>query len=103
MKAILIMIIISDSARSITGLKRAKFEENDDMASWFSQCQQEPIERDGAVFNPEHMNFYNGVLPNEEPVKIVSACDVALGGSDYLAMRSLCIQRWICLYSRCGI
>ena len=32
------------------------------------------------------MNFYNGVLPNEEPLKIVAACDVALGGSDYLAM-----------------
>ena len=67
-------------------MERAKFEENDDMASWFSQCQQEPIEREGAVFNPEHMNFYNGVLPNEEPLKIVAACDVALGGGDYLAM-----------------
>lgn len=67
-------------------VERAKFEENDDMASWFSQCQQEPIERDGAVFNPEHMNFYNGVLPNMEPLKIVAACDVALGGTDYLAM-----------------
>ncbi len=61
-------------------IERAKFEEEDDMASWFSQCQQEPIERDGALFNPEHMNFYNGVLPSEEPLKIVSACDVALGG-----------------------
>lgn len=67
-------------------IERAKFEEEDDMASWFSQCQQEPIERDGALFNPEHMNFYNGVLPNEQPLKIVSACDVALGGCDYLAM-----------------
>lgn len=67
-------------------VERAKFEENDDMASWFSQCQQEPIERDGAVFNPEHMNFYNGVLPNMEPLKVVAACDVALGGTDYLAM-----------------
>lgn len=66
--------------------ERAKFEENDDMASWFSQCQQEPIERDGAVFNPEHMNFYNGVLPAEEPLRIVTACDVALGGLDYLSM-----------------
>lgn len=66
--------------------KRAKFEENDDMASWFAQCQQEPIERDGAVFNPEHMRFYNGVLPNEEPLKILLACDVALGGGDYLSM-----------------
>lgn len=67
-------------------LTRAKFEENDDMAGWFAQYQQEPIERDGALFNPEHMNFYNGVLPSEEPLKIVAACDVALGGSDYLAM-----------------
>ena len=66
--------------------KRAKFEENDDMASWFAQCQQEPIERDGAVFNPEHMRFYNGVLPSEEPLKVLSACDVALGGGDYLSM-----------------
>lgn len=67
-------------------LTRAKFEENDDMAGWFAQYQQEPIEREGALFNPEHMNFYNGVLPSEEPLKIVAACDVALGGSDYLAM-----------------
>lgn len=66
--------------------KRAKFEENDDMASWYAQCQQEPIERDGAVFNPEHMRFYNGVLPSDDPLKVVSACDVALGGGDYLSM-----------------
>lgn len=64
---------------------RAKFEENDDMASWCAQYQQQPIERDGAVFNSEHMRFYNGVLPNEEPYRICAACDVALGGSDYLA------------------
>jgi len=67
-------------------IERAKFEENDDMAGWFAQCQQEPIERDGAVFNSEHMKFYNGVLPCEEPLKIVAACDVALSGKDYLAM-----------------
>lgn len=67
-------------------MERAKFEANDDMASWFAQCQQEPIERDGAVFNPEHMNFYNGVLPDEIPLKIVAACDVALGGTDFLSM-----------------
>lgn len=67
-------------------IERAKFEENDDMASWFAQCQQEPIERDGAVFNPEHMNFYNGVLPDVAPLKVVAACDAALGGTDYLSM-----------------
>ena len=65
---------------------RAKFEENDDMAGWLAQCQQEPIEREGALFNSEHMRFYNGILPNEPPLKVVSACDVALGGLDYLSM-----------------
>ena len=64
---------------------RAKFEENDDMASWYAQYQQEPIERDGAVFSPEGMKFYNGVLPAEEPVRICAACDVALGGEDFLS------------------
>lgn len=66
-------------------IERAKFEENDDMAGWYAQCQQEPIERDGAVFNAEHMKFYNGVLPAEEPYRICAACDVALGGEDNLA------------------
>ena len=65
---------------------RAKFEENDDMAGWLAQYQQEPIEREGALFNSEHMRFYNGILPNEPPLKVVSACDVALGGLDYLSM-----------------
>ena len=65
---------------------RAKFEENDDMAGWLAQYQQEPIERDGALFNSENMRFYNGNLPNEPPLKVVSACDVALGGMDYLSM-----------------
>lgn len=66
--------------------ERAKFEANEDMASWFAQYQQEPIERDGAVFNPETMSFYNGVLPKDGLVRICSACDVALGGADYLSM-----------------
>lgn len=65
---------------------RSKFEENDDLASWFAQYQQEPIERDGAVFNPDHMKFYNGVLPEQGLLKVISACDVALGGGDYLSM-----------------
>lgn len=66
---------------------RAKFEENGDMAGWFAQYQQEPIERDGAVFSPENMpNHYDGNLPPVEPLKVVAACDVALGGTDYLCM-----------------
>ena len=62
---------------------RAKFEQNDDMAGWYAQCQQEPIERNGAVFDANHLNYYNGVLPDEEPIKVVGYCDAAMGGGDY--------------------
>ena len=64
--------------------RRAKFEMNDDLAGWWAQCQQEPIDRTGAVFNPEHMRYYS-VLPEGEPLKIIAHCDVALGGGDYLS------------------
>ena len=64
--------------------RRAKFEMNDDLAGWWSQCQQEPIDRTGAVFTPEHMRYY-AVLPEKPLLKIISHCDVALGGGDYLS------------------
>lgn len=64
---------------------RAKFEDNGDIASWCAQYQQEPIERDGAIFKIEDMHFYNGVLPTEGLYRICAACDVALGGEDYLS------------------
>lgn len=64
---------------------RAKFENNDDMVGWQCQYMQEPIEREGSVFNPQHMNYYSN-LPGGEPIKVISHVDVALGGADYLAM-----------------
>lgn len=64
--------------------RRAKFEMNDDLAGWWAQCQQEPIDRTGAVFNPEHMADTYAVLPEMEPLKVIAHCDVALGGDDYL-------------------
>ena len=64
---------------------RAKFENNDDMVGWFCQYQQTPIDRVGAVFNPQHMKYYS-TLPGIEPLKVISHVDVALGGADYLAM-----------------
>lgn len=64
--------------------RRAKFEMNNDMAGWFAQCQQEPIDRTNAVFTPETMQYYD-FLPEEEPIKIIAHCDVALGGGDFLS------------------
>ena len=63
---------------------RSKHEMNDDMVGWLAQYQQSPIPREGAVFNPEHMNYFSE-LPEGEPIKKIAHCDVALGGGDYLS------------------
>ena len=63
---------------------RAKFEMNNDIAGWNAQYQQEPIERDGTVFNEEDTNYYYE-LPEGKPIKIIAHCDTALGGEDFLA------------------
>ena len=65
---------------------RARFENDGDMASWMAQYMQEPVEREGAVFIADDMKYYNGILPSEEPLKVTFACDVALGGDDYLSL-----------------
>lgn len=78
--------------------KRAEFEANDDMAGWWSQYQQTPIDRKGAVFNPEHMNYY-AVLPEEKPLKIIAHGDTALGGGDYVSFPIVYVYedgRWYC-------
>lgn len=65
--------------------RRASFERNNDMASWLAQYQGEPIERDGAVFAPEDLRYYNGVLPDGDPDRIFMAVDPAWGGGDFTA------------------
>lgn len=71
--------------------RRASFERNNDMASWLAQYMGEPIERDGALFTPQEMRFYNGVLPDKVPDRIFLACDVAFGGGDFLSA-PVCFQ-----------
>lgn len=66
--------------------RRASFEEQNDSASWLAQYQGEPIERQGVLFNPETTKFYNGTLPDGEPDRIFTFCDVAFGGGDFLSM-----------------
>lgn len=65
--------------------RRASFERNNDMASWNAQYQQDPIEREGAVFTPDDFRYYNGELPDGIPDRIFMAVDPAFGGGDYVA------------------
>lgn len=71
--------------------RRASFERNNDMASWFAQFMGEPIERDGTVFNPDELRYYNGVLPEGDPDRIFMAVDPAWGGGDFVAA-PVCVQ-----------
>ena len=58
---------------------------NNDMAGWNAQYQQTPINRDGTVFNPEQTKYFRK-LPDKKPLKVISHCDVARGGEDFLSM-----------------
>ena len=67
--------------------RMASFEDNDDMASWFAQYQQEPIERKGQMFNVDMMNFFNPAeLEGIRPDRIFAANDPAYGGGDFVSM-----------------
>ena len=64
---------------------RASFEHNGDLASWFAQYQQAPVERQGTLFAPESFRYYNGILPDEDVMKVFVAVDPAFGGGDFVA------------------
>lgn len=64
--------------------RRASFERNNDTASWLAQYQGEPIERDGAVFSPEDLRYYNGDLTGD-PDLIFMVVDPSWGGGDFVA------------------
>lgn len=56
-----------------------------DRAEWMAKYQQEPFVREGLLFPPDELRFFNGILP-EGDSKVVAACDVAFGGGDSLSM-----------------
>lgn len=56
-----------------------------DQNEWEAKYQQRPYVREGLLFPADELNYFNGVLPEEEHY-IACACDVAFGGSDSLSM-----------------
>ena len=71
--------------------RRASFERNNDMASWLAQYMGVPIEREGTVFAPDDLMYYNGTLPDAEPERVFMAIDPAWGGGDFVAA-PICYQ-----------
>lgn len=64
---------------------RSSFERTNDLASWDAQYMQKPVERTGALFEPDSLRFYNGTLPEYAPDRIIMAIDPAYGGGDFVA------------------
>lgn len=72
--------------------RRASFEAKQDEASWYAQYMNDPIEREGRIFNSSDLRFYNGNLPKDRiPVRIFTAVDPAYGGGDSVAA-PICYQ-----------
>lgn len=71
----------------------ASFEENDDMASWYAQYIQDPIERQGALFTSGNMKFFEpkDLPPDREPDRVFMSVDEAFGGGDYVS-GPVCLQ-----------
>ena len=64
---------------------RASFEKSDDYPSFLAQYMGAPIERNGAVFDPDALRYYNGELPEEEPDRVIMVVDPSWGGGDYVS------------------
>ena len=56
-----------------------------DDASWRALYQNEPIEREGRLYDPEELRRYSS-LPEQEPDSILAVCDTKEQGNDYAVM-----------------
>ena len=73
-----------------------------DDASWRALYQNEPIEREGRVFDPAELRYYFS-LPEVEPDSILAICDTKEQGDDYCAMpvfyqygQDYYLDTWVC-------
>ena len=57
-----------------------------DPATWWAKYMGQPYVREGLLFPQNELRYYNGVLPDGEPDRIIAACDTAWGGGDSLSM-----------------
>ena len=53
---------------------------------WMAKYQGAPYLREGLILPKSELHFWNGILPDIQPDRVVSTCDVAWGGGDSLAM-----------------
>lgn len=64
----------------------ADMKESIDDGTWCAKYMGNPYIREGLLFPRDELNYYNGTLPDGEPDRIITTCDVAWGGGDSLSM-----------------
>ena len=57
-----------------------------DDATWMAKYMGNPYIREGLLFPADELRYYNGVLPDGEPDRVVAVVDTAWGGGDSLSM-----------------
>lgn len=57
-----------------------------DDATWAAKYMGDPYVREGLLFPKDELNYYNGVLPDTQPDRIVAVLDIAWGGGDSTCM-----------------
>ena len=84
-----------------TEMYRQQREIMDD-ASWRALYMNQPVEREGRLFDPEELRRFFS-LPEVEPDAILAICDTKEQGSDYLAMpvfyqygQDYYLDLWVC-------
>jgi predicted phage terminase large subunit-like protein len=61
-------------------------KESIDDATWMAKYMGNPYIREGLLFPAEELHYYNGILPDGEPDRIMAVVDTAWGGGDSLSM-----------------
>lgn len=57
-----------------------------DDATWWAKYMGQPYVREGLLFPQAELNYFNGILPEGTPDRIMAVIDVAWGGGDSLSM-----------------
>jgi hypothetical protein len=57
-----------------------------DDAEWQAKYQQRPYVREGLMFSPEEMIYFDGIIPKQSIKRVFAVCDPAFGGGDNLSM-----------------
>ena len=56
-----------------------------DEMSWKALYMNQPVEREGLLFPADELRYFNGVLPDGEPDRMLMVMDIAWGGGDFTA------------------